>query len=192
MAFTPRLNSLGMFGNLHWYTTNNPYYPTYGMPNCTCYAWGRFWEIGDPLSIGIHKPNSSDLPGGWSGGYWWREVNKSVYQTGSEPALGAIICFWDNNGGDGHVAVVEQINNDGTIVTSNSAWGGTYFYTQTLSRSNYYSWTSFRGHYYTCQGFIYNPYADTPIPPEPTTERDNFPWVLYANKIRNRDMLTKR
>lgn len=189
MSFTPRLNSLGMFGNLHWYTTNNPYYPYYGMPNCTCYAWGRFWEIGDPLNTGEHKPDLYDLPGYWSGGSWWNKVNRNVYQTGQTPALGAVICFEDTSGGDGHVAIVEQINNNGeSIVTSNSAWAGTYFYTQRLYRSNNnYSWTGSTGHYYRTQGFIYNPYADTPTPPTPTTtKRDNFPWVLYANKIRNR------
>ena len=33
------------------------------MPNCTAYAWGRFWEIGDPLGTGANKPNPNDLPG---------------------------------------------------------------------------------------------------------------------------------
>lgn len=189
MAFTPRLNSIGMLGNRHWYTNQNPYYPYYGMPNCTCYAWGRFWEVGDPLSMGINKPNPNDLPGGWSGGYWWSHFNKEVYESGSTPALGAVICFWDNNGGDGHVAIVEQINNDGeSIVTSNSAWGGTYFYTATLYRSNNYSWTGSNGHYYTCQGFIYNPYGDSPTPV--VNKPHKFPWVLYARKLRDRNKLT--
>ena len=190
MAFSPRLNSIGMLGNRHWYTTDNPYYPTYGLPNCTCYAWGRFWEIGDPLSLGINKPNPNDLPGGWSGGYWWGNVNNNVYQTGSEPALGAVICFEDTSGGDGHVGIVEQINNGGeSIVTSNSAWGGTYFYTQTLYRSNNYGWTGSSGAYYRTQGFIYNPFADVPTPSSKI--KTGFPWVLYANKLRNRQMLTK-
>lgn len=190
MSFTPRLNSNGMVGNLHWYTTNNPYYPTYGMPNCTAYAWGRFWEVGDPLSTGVNKPNPNDLPGGWSGGYWWNHVNRSVYQTGDVPALGAVICFEDTSGGDGHVAIVEQINNDGeSIVTSNSAWASTYFYTQTLYRSNNYGWTGSSGAYYRTQGFIYNPFSDIPTP---TIKKESkFPWVLYANKLRNKQMLTK-
>lgn len=195
MAFTPRLNDQGMLGNRHWYTTDNPYYPTYGLPNCTCYAWGRFWEIGDPLNIGEHKPNSSDLPGGWSGGYWWREVNRDVYQTGNTPALGAVICFEDTTGGDGHVAIVEQIDNDGeSIVTSNSAWGRTdlYFYTQRLYRSNNYNWGGSDNNRYQTQGFIYNPYSDGPTPPvPPSQEVKRFPWVLYANKLRSRNKLTK-
>lgn len=109
------------------------------------------------------------------------------------PALGAVICFEDTSGGDGHVAIVEQINNDGeSIVTSNSAWGGGYFYTQTLYRSNNYCWTGSNDHFYQTQGFIYNPFADSPTPPKPTNTRGNkFPWILYANKLRERQMLTK-
>lgn len=39
MAFTPRLTDIGILGNLHWYSNDNPYYATgYGMPNCTAYA----------------------------------------------------------------------------------------------------------------------------------------------------------
>lgn len=184
MAFTPRLNSIGILGNFHWYSSRNPYYATgYGMPNCTAYAWGRFWEIGDPLGIGEHKPNPKQLPGYYSGQAWWNRVDTSVYQTGSTPRLGAVICF--SGGSDGHVAIVEQINNDGSIVTSNSAYGGPYFYTQTLYPSNNYSWTSSGGNVYTCQGFIYNPYGVNPTP-TPTVKRSKFPWVLYAKKIRER------
>lgn len=188
MAFSPRLNDQGILGNLHWYSADNPYYPNYGMPNCTCYAWGRFWEVGDPLSQGIHKPDPSDLPGGWDGGFWWREVDRSVYQTGQVPQLGAVICFWDEDGGGagGHVAIVEEIINGGdSIVTSNSAYQSTYFYTQTLYRSNNYNWTGSNGHQYTFQGFIYNPYSDSPTP-TPSLTSSKFPWVLYSRKIRER------
>jgi surface antigen len=184
MAFTPRLNDNGILGNLHWYSNDNPYYATgFGMPNCTAYAWGRFWEIGDPTSAGIHKPNPNELPGYWSGGYWWREVDTSVYQTGGTPALGAVICFEDTSGGDGHVAIVEQIINGGeSIVTSNSAYNSTYFFTQTLYRSNNYCWTGINGHFYRTQGFIYNPYGDSPTPPVPTSKKSKFPWFIYTNK----------
>ena len=186
MAFYPRLTDIGILGNRHWYSNDNPYYATgYGMPNCTAYAWGRFWEIGDPLGVGINKPDPDELPGYWSGGYWWREVDTSVYQVGQIPALGAVICFEDTTGGDGHVAIVEEINNDGeSIVTSNSAWASTFFYTMTLYRSNNYCWGGDNNDRYQTQGFIYNPHADQPIPPQ--FRKDRFPWVLYARKLRNR------
>lgn len=183
MAFTPRLNSNGILGNRHWYSNDNPYYATgYGMPNCTAYAWGRFWEVGDPLSAGINKPDPYQLPGYWDGGLWWSKVDRNVYQTGQTPQLGAVICF-ERPGYAGHVAIVEQINNDGTIVTSNSAYSGTYFYTQTLSASNNYSWGT-----YVFQGFIYNPFGgDVPTPTN--RKKSNFKWIFYARKIRNRAKL---
>ena len=182
MAFTPRLTDAGIRDNFHWFSNDNPYYATgFGMPNCTAYAWGRFWEIGDPNNTGANKPNPNDLPGYWDGGYWWREVNRNVYQTGSTPQLGAVICF-DNPGQSGHVAIVEVINPDGSIITSNSAYGGTFFYTQTLYPSNNYGWST-----YICQGFIYNPNV-SPTPPPPTHREHKFPWVLYARKFRNRNV----
>lgn len=185
MAFTPRLNSNGMLGNRHWYSNDNPYYATgYGMPNCTAYAWGRFWEVGDPLSAGINKPDPYDLPGYWDAGLWWSKVDRNVYQTGQTPQLGAVICF-ERPGYAGHVAIVEQINNDGTIVTSNSAYSGTYFYTQTLSASNNYSWGT-----YVFQGFIYNPFGDSPTPPTPGIRgKSDFPWAIYLHRFRTRNHL---
>ena len=126
------------------------------------------------------------MPGYWSGGYWWANVDTTVYQVGQTPQLGAVICFEDTSGGDGHVAIVEQINNGGeSIVTSNSAWGGTYFYTQTLYRSNNYCWGGDNDDRYQTQGFIYNPFGgDTPTPTG--RSKSKFPWILYAKKIRER------
>lgn len=97
---------------------------------------------------------------------------------------GAVICFSDNTGGAGHVAIVEQINDDGSIICSNSAWQSTFFFLSNITPvNNEYNWSHF-----TCQGFIYNPYAeDTPVPPTPVTKKKSkFKWVLYAKKLRNR------
>lgn len=179
--YIPRLNDNGINGNFHWYSENPFYQSGYGMPNCTCYAWGRFWEIGDPLSLHINRP---DLPLGDGGTWWSRAIAAGVYQTGQSPQLGAVICF-DRPGASGHVAIVEAIgteNGRNFIVTSNSAWQSTYFYTQTLYSDQGYSWGS-----YVFQGFIYNPYADQPEPPPtPTTEKKHkFPWAIYSRNFRN-------
>lgn len=179
MSFTPRLNSNGMSNNLHWYSNGNPYYATgYGMPNCTAYAWGRAWEILDPGNTGANKPDPYKLPGYWDAGLWWTKVDRSTYETGQTPQLGAIACFSNNSGGAGHVAVVEEINSNGTITTSNSAYGGTYFYTQTLYQSNNYNWGN-----YTFQGFIYIYSSPAPVGRRP---KSKFPWVLYARKFRSK------
>ena len=56
---------------------------------------GRFWEIGDPNSIGEHKP--VELPR-WDAGQWFDSaVEDGYYQTGQVPQLGAVICFSDHS-----------------------------------------------------------------------------------------------
>lgn len=139
---------------------------TYGLPNCTAYAWGRFWEImsdakGDTDNITVGPPNLSlDSPS------FWLDYNSKLdnpYKTGNTPALGAI-AVWS-----GHVAIVEHIeyNNDNTInyiITSDSGYSSN-------SRQNILSkwpkdfwWVTQRtnadGNWrssYTFLGFIYNP-----------------------------------
>lgn len=144
MGFTPRLNSDGMYGNPWWYSTGNIYYASgNGMPNCTAYAYGRYAEI---------RGDFANLPGG-NAGTWWGTVDRSVFQTGSTPQLGAVIC-WDSasgTGGLGHVGIVEVIESDGTLKVSDS-WAGQYFYVRTVRPPNYDPYISD----YVFQGFIYN------------------------------------
>lgn len=172
MAFTPRLDDTDMLGSRYWYSSTNPYYPTYGLPNCTCYAWGRFWEINNQM-------NHDETPIGITGNadMWYN--NSVAYQHGMTPKLGAIICFSGGSLATGHVGVVEEIyrdndNNITSIVTSNSDYGGQYFYTMTLTPPYSSGTLSF-------QGFIYNPYTD--VKPR-KRKKHRFPWYLYVRKRR--------
>ena len=135
--------------NFHYYS-QNPFYPNYQMPNCTCYAWGRFWEIADVDNNGSNKPNG--LPTG-NGGEWYPQLEKlgndSPFEIGQTPKLGAVAC-WSKPNDFGHAAIVEEILSSGDIITSNSAWGSTFFYTKPISKSNGYNFGS-----YVFQGFIY-------------------------------------
>lgn len=170
MAFTPRLDSTGIVNNPKWYSQNPFYISGYGMPNCTCYAWGRFWEISDPSGVGLHRP---DLSLG-NGNQWW-DYTADGYERGQTPKLGAVICF--GYATVGHVAVVEVIINNGEqIITSNSDYNGTFFYTQTLTRQANGKYNNGRG---DNQGFIYNPYVE-PTPPPPTEEpkKKKFPYPV--------------
>ena len=149
MAFTPRLTSDGMYGNPWWYSNGNPFYASgYGMPNCTCYAYGRFAEIRNAFA---------NLPTG-NAGDWWADVDRTIFQTGQVPQLGAIACYYSPSGMyDGHVAIVEEISPNGDIKTSNSAWNGYYFRTFTWTRASNYDCGI---HDYVFQGFIYNDAVD--------------------------------
>ena len=149
-TFEPRLNSTGIVGSPYYYSLNPFYNAGYGMPNCTAYAWGRFWEESDPDRTYANPPTLST-----GNAEDWYGYTADGYRRGSTPQLGAVACWADGPfSGDGHVAIVEQINIDGSIVTSNSAWGGSFFYTQTLYPPNYLPATG-----YVFQGFIYNPDA---------------------------------
>lgn len=149
--FTPRLTSEGMQGNPYWYSRNPFYLAGYGLPNCTCYAWGRWFEESDtdhnytPVPT-LSTGNAED----------WYGYVQDGYERGQTPKLGAVACWADGPfSGDGHVAVVEQIDPDtGVITCSNSAYGGQYFYLTHLSPPDYLPAAG-----YVFQGFIYNPYT---------------------------------
>lgn len=117
------------------------------LPNCVGYAWGRWREL-----LGKKHNLSRGNAENWYGN------TKDGYKRGSTPKLGAVICWRKgkagvSSDGAGHVAIVEKINSDGSILTSNSAYGSTRFYTKTLKKTNNY----YMGSKYTFQGFIYLP-----------------------------------
>lgn len=167
MPFTPRLTDAGM--PFPWWEDGNKYYDSgNGLPNCTCYCYGRAAEILGGWDTNLPNGNGMD---------WFGEAQQAGYQTGSTPQLGAIMCWAPrdpNSSAYGHVATVEVINADGTVVTSNSGWPNSYFFTETLDPNNgYLSWwmqDPTRDYYF--QGFIYN--TSQPIPPAGPWG----PWVL--------------
>lgn len=168
MAFIPRLSSSGIQNNPYWYSDNPFYQAGYGMPNCTCYCYGRWYEI-----LGS-KPTM--LPLG-NAGTWYDTAPASV-QKGSSPKLGSIIVMYDPYGYyAGHVAVVEEIRSNGDIVTSNSGWQSSYFWTDVQSPSNGYipSWAASRG--YRLKGFLYLPGA--PVTAE--WIKGNYPLAQYES-----------
>lgn len=111
------------------------------LPNCTGYAYGRFMEIMGTTTCNLSTRNA---------GLWYGNTGDG-YQRGNVPKIGSVAC-WERPGEAGHVAVVEQVNTDGSIITSNSAYGGKRFYTQSLIPPGY-TWSN----KYVLQGFIYNP-----------------------------------
>lgn len=143
------------------------------LPNCVGYAWGRYCEEQNIHSCKLSRGNAEN----------WYGYNDG-YNRGSTPKLGAVIC-WHSTKSGGHVAIVEKINNDGSILTSNSAYNGSRFYTKKLYPPHYRM-----GSAYTFQGFIYPDTdfidPDTPIPVETSEIKHKFKWVIYSRKLRNR------
>ena len=119
------------------------------LPNCTGYAYGRFMEAGNVHSCNLPACNARD---------WYKQ--KDGYVRGQTPRAGAVMCWDKKNGGKyGHVAIVEEINADGSVTASMSN------YPVDGKQLPYWERKNYRPPYNTetglpFQGFIYNPYVD--------------------------------
>lgn len=163
MAFTPRLTR-PTAGNKYYITKSAGGYSNaiVGSPkdsacnvlaNCVGYAYGRFNEIGGYGCCKYLTPTNAEN---------FIETARAQGLTISQsPSLGACMVWRGGatlNGSDGagHVASVEKINADGSIVTSESGWGCTpAFWTKTRKKGSDGNWGASSG--YTFRGFIVNP-----------------------------------
>lgn len=190
MAFTPRLTAPGT-DDKRWIKT------TYGgynhciqigsdgsvLPNCTGYVHGRWMEIGNTNT-------DYDLSLGDATTYYSRA--DGVFNRGSTPKLGAVVCFSsvDSTGAAdaGHVCIVEEIASDGSyIVCSESDYGGARFTVRT--RYKEYGWNpGSTGWLTTFQGFIYHPDISGsssvwPTPgPQPEEKKHAFIFIPRRKK----------
>lgn len=171
-VYKPRLTASGIEGSKYWYSNTNPFFQAgFGLPNCTCYAWGRWWELWEQNGIkDLPQLPTSD------GGQWFSD--NSIYTESQEPSLGAVACFEDLNGGAGHVAIVEKLSENGNITLSNSAYGGDLFLLSEMNVKDGIMWGHFK-----LQGFIVNPHAcsSTPRPPAKKKKRKII-WYLKKRR----------
>lgn len=165
MKFNPRLTAPSS-SNKYYNSNMNPFVPAgYGMfqnnGNCTAYAYGRFMEEANMSKCNLSVGNAEK----------WYTKNDG-YKRGQTPKLGAVACWEGLGSAAGHVAIVEQINSDGTITLSNSGWQYKLFYL-TKIRAPYNIGSGYR-----FQGFIYNP---TQFDPEPTPTPTGDKYQSYDN-----------
>ena len=115
------------------------------LPDNRAYAWGRLYEIllAEPT---ITATLTADK--------WFSSSHG--YPTGQTPRPGAIACWGpsDGNTNEGFVAVVEQINPDGSILTSESIADDVYWQLVTRYEGEDENW-GLSGDY-KFQGFIYH------------------------------------
>lgn len=122
------------------------------LPNCVGYAMGRFNEIGDYKIFKYKFTGDAES--------WFNYAKAIGLETGQEPKLGGIMCWsvgivGNRADGAGHVVVVEQLNSDGTIITSDSGWNTSKpFWNTTRSNANG-RWGQSASYKYL--GCIYNP-----------------------------------
>lgn len=112
------------------------------LSNCVGMSYGRFNEVGE-----------------WGYCKYLRPVNagdfmdfKGDCETGFDPREGACM-VWKKSGSAGHVASVEKVIDNDTVVTSESSYNGQAFYTKTRHRGD----GNWEQNGYTFKGFIYNP-----------------------------------
>lgn len=180
--------------------------PVYGanvLANCTGYAQGRALEIYNecmnynPAQTQTHPFVALNADAGQ-----WYGIAQSIgfVVNPTEPALGAIIC-WGQVGKEGHVAVVEEIVDSNTIITTESGYGA--INGKTWIRHYRYrgdgSWKSgteyTMGLDYYLNGFIFNPAnPNMPFPePDPIPEaKKNKMWMYMKSrnlKLRSRGII---
>lgn len=137
------------------------------LPNCTGYAYGRFMEI-----LGSKSCKLSTL----DAGKWYLNISDG-YERGQIPQVGAVMC-WSKPNHPGHVAIVEEVRLDGTVLISQSSWfaeWGDRFTTEVRSNSNGI-WGAEPP--YKFQGFIYNPAVKLPNAIRNATQE----FILEATK----------
>lgn len=136
--------------------------------NCVGYANGRYNELwNDPDLKGIVKPFNAQLT--CNAENFIESAKRQGLKISSTPVVGGIMVWQkgatlSGNDGAGHVAVVERVYSDGTILTSESGWASWAFKTVRRDNSNG-RWG--QNPYYKFRGCIINPNIKNVITPAP-------------------------
>ena len=127
------------------------------LANCTGYCQGRWMELGNTNTPYAFHGNAGD---------WINEARQAGYQIGSEPQLGAIVVFagWSSNR-RGHVAVVEEISDDGSYIKCSESNYGSTIFEWPVYRYRETGWKRRGSSSGPSIGFVYHPNI---APPEPT------------------------
>ena len=128
------------------------------LANCVGYAYGRFNEISNNTKMSYLAPRNAEV--------FWDIAGQQGFERSQTPKIGSCIVWQkgptrDPKGEDGagHVAIVEQVIDENTVITSESGYGcKTPFWTQTRKRGADGNWGM--GTDYKFLGFIHHPDID--------------------------------
>ena len=145
------------------------------LANCVGYASGRFNEI---INIARETTGCTYTTLNCNAVGFKERAEAAGLKTGSTPRRGAIMC-WGKEGGAGHVAIVERVNNSNSVYTSESGWGSSAIFWNSKRSNNNGRWGIGAGYYFRC--FIYLPDdvqkaidAEEPAPVPQPTPSDKF------------------
>lgn len=142
------------------------------LANCVGYANGRFAEIIGKDCIEYQLVCNAEN--------FIEKAKQYGLQISSVPTLGGIM-VWEGKGSlAGHVAIVERIDNNNQVFTSESAYGGSAFYNKTRTNDNG-RWGM--GSNYSFRGCIINPSNPEPSPtPTPSGDAE----IRYIQETLNK------
>ena len=147
------------------------------LANCVGYASGRFNEI---INDAREKTGCTYTNLNCNAENFADRAAADGLEMGSTPRRGAIGCMWGAGDKAGHVFIVERVDSNSRIYTSESGWGSsTAFWNQIRDNSNG-RWGMSGSYSFRC--FIYLPAdvqkivdGEQPTPPAPTpTPSDKF------------------
>lgn len=121
------------------------------LANCVGYASGRFNEI---INIARETGGCTYTTLNCNAVNFKERAEAAGLQTGSTPRRGAIMC-WGKEGDAGHVAIVERVNSNNSVYTSESGWGSSSIFWNSTRTNNNGRWGCGAGYYFRC--FIYLP-----------------------------------
>ena len=121
------------------------------LANCVGYASGRFNEI---INIARETSGCTYTTLNCNAVNFKERAEAAGLQTGSTPRRGAIMC-WGKEGDAGHVAIVERVNNNNSVYTSESGWGSSSIFWNSTRTNNNGRCGCGAGYYFRC--FIYLP-----------------------------------
>lgn len=147
--------------------------------NCVGYANGRFNEIiNDSELIGKEKTFKFSLV--CNAENFIESAKKQGLKISKTPVLGGVM-VWQKGAtlsqkdGAGHVAVVEQINEDGSIITSESGYNAFAFKRVTRTNKNK-RWG--QNSSYSFRGCIINPSVNSASQPTEKTETSSLSYMV--------------
>lgn len=122
------------------------------LPNCVAiYSW--FNEVGGKGQVYLKKA--------WYPYSVIAQARKEGLEITQEPTLGGIM-VWTEKNGEGHVAGVAEVHDDGSILTSESEYYGAEWvnYKRTSGDGNWRDGCYWMGRTFVYQGCIKNPYIE--------------------------------
>lgn len=116
------------------------------LANCVGWSWGRMAMLEDNPNCKIGCWNGKNYP--TNAEDWVSASKQQGYKVGTVPKLGAVACWKHKTKAMGHVANVEQINADGSWLSSESAYKGTMWSSKKYPKSGYKKNYDFLGYIY--------------------------------------------